>query len=212
MTGPATPFGGRLHARTLDALVDAPEHLDGHLVQRLRAPQPGWFVPAVEHGDLLRPGGVLGRLEILGAPYVLLATAQAAGSVRAPVAVAHPRLAPRAVDFRDVLVLIDFELVQAAAGMDAAAGADATTSPDGLVFRAPTSGRYYGRPAPDKPPFVAVGDELAPGATICLLEVMKTFHRVTYGGAGLPERACVRQLLVADGADVTAGEPLLALA
>ncbi|MBL9012811.1 MAG: hypothetical protein JNL83_01465, partial [Myxococcales bacterium] len=54
-------------------------------------------------------------------------------------------------------------------------------------------------------------DELAPGATVCLLEVMKTFHRVTYGGAGVPERARVREVLVADGADVTQGDPLLAL-
>ena len=31
-----------------------------------------------------------------------------------------------------------------------------------------------------------IDDELTAGATICLLEIMKTFHRVTYGGPGLP--------------------------
>jgi biotin carboxyl carrier protein len=41
---------------------------------------------------------------------------------------------------------------------------------------------------------------------------MKTFHRVTYGGGGLPERARVTAVLVADGADVTSGDPLLVLA
>jgi acetyl-CoA carboxylase biotin carboxyl carrier protein len=46
---------------------------------------------------------------------------------------------------------------------------------------------------------------------VCLLEVMKTFNRVTYGGPALPERAKVREILIADGADVTAGDPLLAL-
>jgi acetyl-CoA carboxylase biotin carboxyl carrier protein len=80
-----------------------------------------------------------------------------------------------------------------------------------MVFRAPTSGRFYGRSAPDKPPFVAPGAQLAHGATICLLEVMKTFHRVTYGGPGLPDTARVRGVLVADGDDVNAGDPLLAL-
>ena len=75
------------------------------------------------------------------------------------------------------------------------------------MFRAPTSGRFYGRPTPDKPPFVSVGIELVTGATICLLEVMKTFHRVTYAG----DRARVREILVADGADVDAGAALLAL-
>jgi len=75
------------------------------------------------------------------------------------------------------------------------------------VFRAPTSGRFYGRPGPGKPAFVTAGSELVPNATICLLEVMKTFHRVTYSG----DRARVREVLVEDGADVNAGDPLLAL-
>ena len=54
---------------------------------------------------------------------------------------------------------------------------------------------------------MTAGAELHTGATVCLLEVMKTFNRVTYSGA--PAR--VRALLVADGADVNAGDPILAL-
>jgi acetyl-CoA carboxylase biotin carboxyl carrier protein len=83
----------------------------------------------------------------------------------------------------------------------------AETAAAGRAFRAPTSGRFYGRSAPDQPPFIAAGDTLTPGATICLLEVMKTFHRVTYGG----EPARVREVLIADGADVNAGDALLSL-
>jgi len=98
------------------------------------------------------------------------------------------------------------------AGGLAAADTDTETADEahavtGLVYRAPTSGRYYSRPTPEKPAFVTVGAELAPGATVCLLEVMKTFNRVTYSGA----RVRVTELLVADGADVNAGDPLLAL-
>jgi hypothetical protein len=37
---------------------------------------------------------------------------------------------------------------------------------------------------------------------------MKTFHRVAYGGAGLPERCCVVEMLLADGDDVEQGTPL----
>ena len=40
---------------------------------------------------------------------------------------------------------------------------------------------------------------------------MKTFNRVTYGGPDLPETARVSRILVAEGADVNAGDPLLAL-
>ena len=70
---------------------------------------------------------------------------------------------------------------------------------DGDALRAPAPG-WFRR-------LVEPGRELAPGSTICLLEVMKTFHRVTYSG----DRVRVKQVLVTDGADVNAGEPLLAL-
>jgi acetyl-CoA carboxylase biotin carboxyl carrier protein len=92
-------------------------------------------------------------------------------------------------------------------GAPAAPAAEAAEAAGGRVFRAPTSGRFYGRPAPDRPPFVTAGAAIAPGATIGLLEVMKTFTRVTYSG----EPARVREVLVPEGADVNAGDPLLAL-
>ncbi|HUS63967.1 MAG TPA: biotin/lipoyl-containing protein, partial [Kofleriaceae bacterium] len=79
----------------------------------------------------------------------------------------------------------------------------------GLAVRAPSSGRYWGRPAPGKPPFVSVGDELQPGQTVCLLEVMKTFHRVTYGGDGLPARGRVATIAPADGDDLAAGDVII---
>jgi biotin carboxyl carrier protein len=82
----------------------------------------------------------------------------------------------------------------------------------GLAVRAPSSGRYWARPAPDKPPFVSVGDTIIAGQIICLLEVMKTFHRVTYGGPDLPERAVVVAVRPADGDDLTADDVILELA
>ncbi|RMH42590.1 MAG: biotin carboxyl carrier domain-containing protein [Deltaproteobacteria bacterium] len=78
-----------------------------------------------------------------------------------------------------------------------------------MVVRAPTSGRLYRKPGPDRPPFVEVGSVVEPGATLCLLEVMKTFHRVAYGGDGLPARARVVAFLVDDEADVDAGDPIV---
>jgi biotin carboxyl carrier protein len=81
-----------------------------------------------------------------------------------------------------------------------------------LVFRSPLAGRVYFRPAPGKPTFVEVGDVVERGTIVCLLEVMKSFSRVGYGGDDLPERARVIQLLVAEGADVETGTPVLLLA
>jgi acetyl-CoA carboxylase biotin carboxyl carrier protein len=172
----------------------------------LASPAPGLFRAHVRVGDVVRGGSVLGELEVLGQAIVVVAPDTARGTI---IALRDPALARPAVDFGGMLVILDPRAITA--GDTAASTAAAAQGVGGLVFRAPTSGRFYGRPSPDKPAFVTQGGELAPGATICLLEVMKTFHRVTYGGAGLPERALVREVLIADGDDVSAGDPLLAL-
>jgi acetyl-CoA carboxylase biotin carboxyl carrier protein len=169
--------------------------LDG---DTLRAPAPGWFRRTVAADHLVAPGDVIGELEVLGRLIAVVAP-QVRGLVRLP---AGPKLARQPVSYGDELFRVEAGEI---AGVEAAA--EAASSVHGLVFRAPTSGRFYSRPTPDKPVFVETGTELSPGSTVCLLEVMKTFHRVTYDGAP----AKVRQVLVADGADVNQGDPLLAL-
>lgn len=165
----------------------------------LAAPAPGVFRPTVRSNAWLGAGDPLGTLEILGRRVALVVPRTYYGAVQ---------LAPdaRAVGYGASLAVLD-AAARTGRSDDETAPVDTAAEIGGLVFRAPTSGRYYGRPTPDKPAFVTPGTELHPGTTICLLEVMKTFNRVTYAGA--PAR--VRALLVADGADVNAGEPLLSL-
>jgi acetyl-CoA carboxylase biotin carboxyl carrier protein len=211
---------GRLHAPQLDAMVaaprsqphDRPAH-DGAVVE-LRAPAPGLFVPSIAQGDLVTAGSAIGELVVLGRATTLLAPRSTGGAPATGIAVRLASAGPIAVGYGDVLVALDPSRAVTAGQPGQPTATDdrgASDGADGLVFRAPTSGRFYGRSAPDRPPFVSEGTQLVQGATICLLEVMKTFHRVTYGGAGLPDTARVRRVLVADGADVNAGEPLLAL-
>jgi acetyl-CoA carboxylase biotin carboxyl carrier protein len=165
----------------------------------LRAPQPGWFRRTVAADHLVAPGDPIGELEVLGRTLAVIAP-RIRGLVQL---VDEGGAAHRAVGYGDVL----FRLVAGGAIAATDDTAEAAHAIAGLVFRAPTSGRYYSRSSPDKPPFVTAGAELAPGVTVCLLEVMKTFNRVTYSGP----RVRVTELLVADGADVNAGDPLLAL-
>ncbi|HEY4182987.1 MAG TPA: biotin/lipoyl-containing protein [Kofleriaceae bacterium] len=166
----------------------------------LRAPSPGQFLPGVVVGDLVVQGTAIGDLDVLGERTTLLA----------PVNGIVTSIATKPVAFGDALLVLDPAI--ALAGGATASAAAATNATTGLVFRSPMSGRFYVRSAPDKPAFVEVGTELKAGATVCLLEVMKTFNRVAYSGAGLPATAKVTAILVADGADVTAGDPLLSLA
>lgn len=176
--------------------------------EALCAPLPGWFRCTLTNERVVAPDDVIGELEVLG--RIRLITVPAVrGSAQHDAALGERR----AVSYGDVLLRVvasDSAPALANRSSDDAAGnaeSRAARAASGLVFRAPTSGRFYARSSPDKPPFVSAGVELTPGSTICLLEVMKTFHRVTY--AGVPAR--VREVLVADGDDVTAGTALLEL-
>ncbi|MBA2543512.1 MAG: hypothetical protein H0V17_27975 [Deltaproteobacteria bacterium] len=183
----------RLHARRAELIATK---LDAGW--KLTSPQPGAFHPTIIKGPLL-PRDVVGTLAVLGHTIELVVPAGVTGWI-------DNELGPRTVDYGDPIAV----LVPAGAGF-----AEVTTTAveaeqhatGGPVFRAPTSGRYYGRPSPDKPAFVTAGGEIDVGATVCLLEVMKTFNRITYDGP----RARVREILVAEGADVNAGDPLLGL-
>mgnify|MGYP000052976696 FL=1 len=89
----------------------------------------------------------------------------------------------------------------AAPGPDASSAADnpnAVTSPMvGVVFTGPDS---------DSPPFVKPGDEVTEGQTLLLIEAMKVFNPIT-----APKSGRVTEILVANGAPVEFGEPLLIL-
>jgi acetyl-CoA carboxylase biotin carboxyl carrier protein len=173
-------------------------HRDGALTT-LAAPAPGVFRPSVRSNAWLGGGDELGTLEVLGRRIPLIVPRTVAGAVQL-----EPDARP--VGYGDALAVLN-AAARTGRADDETAPLATTRAVDGLVFRSPTSGRYYGRPSPDKPAFVTPGSELHAGTTVCLLEVMKTFNRVAYSGA--PAR--VRALLVADGADVNAGDPLLAL-
>ena len=89
----------------------------------------------------------------------------------------------------------------AAPGPDASSAAvnpNAVTSPMvGVVFTGPDS---------DSPPFVKPGDEITEGQTLLLIEAMKVFNPIT-----APKSGRVTEILVANGAPVEFGEPLLIL-
>jgi len=190
---------GRLHDDAVVALLGTTH--DG--LQALLSPGVGWFVPAVGRGEVIAPKAVIGQLDTLGKQVSVLAPAGLVGRI----ADATATTGRCAVDYKRQL----FAVAPLGDLFAEAVGAAAATQAGGLTFPAPSSGRFYSRPAPDKPNFVAVGDLVTPGQTLCLLEVMKTFHRVTYGGSALPARARVTAILVAEESDIGSGEALFAL-
>ncbi len=176
----------------------------------LLAPAPGLWRDAPSQGTLVQPGMVIGELEQLGVLHRLKAPQRAVGVVVEP-AERSQRLARRPVDYGAVLLTLDPEAVGSTGLATSDAAASVTSNEGTLVFRSPSSGRFFSRPSPDKPAFVSVGDVIQRGQTIGVLEVMKTFTRIHYDDARLPERARVQAIVVADQAEIDAGAALLVL-
>lgn len=191
----------RKHVSSMPARVRVRD--DGKI--EVSAPAVGLWREGPAPGQLVVPGQSIGALEVLGRRVRLVAPPGAAGVI---VSNAIDR-ARAPVDFGHVLLTLDPEVQ--GAGIDAQVGTATSGSDADMVFKSPTSGRFYARPSPDKPAFVSPGDIIETGHTVALLEVMKTFNRVQYGGPGLPTRAKVVRVVPDNESDVDAGDALIEL-
>ncbi|MDR1712741.1 MAG: acetyl-CoA carboxylase biotin carboxyl carrier protein [Coriobacteriales bacterium] len=59
----------------------------------------------------------------------------------------------------------------------------------------PMVGTFYAAPAPDKPPFVAVGDEVTAGQTLCIIEAMKLMNEITAEQMGVIREVCIENAM-----------------
>lgn len=111
-------------------------------------------------------------------------------------------------------VVQDFSSVMAGAAPAAApvpgaaplAPAAAPAAADGFVVESQMVGTAYARPEPGKPAFVSVGDRVAEGQTLLIVEAMKFMNQVPSPRAGV-----VKEILFTDGDPVEFGQPLVVL-
>jgi acetyl-CoA carboxylase biotin carboxyl carrier protein len=78
---------------------------------------------------------------------------------------------------------------------------------DALEIEAPMLGTFYRTESPTHPPFVAVGDRVAPDTVVCLIEVMKLMNHIQSGVAGT-----IVEVLAQSGELVEFGQPLFRVA
>jgi acetyl-CoA carboxylase biotin carboxyl carrier protein len=86
----------------------------------------------------------------------------------------------------------------------AAPAPDETSHPGAIL--SPMVGVAYLAPEPGAPPFVTVGQSVAAGQTLLLIEAMKTFNQIR-----APKAGTVARVLVANSTPVEYGEVLLIL-
>ncbi len=72
-----------------------------------------------------------------------------------------------------------------------------------LTIKSPMIGTFYRSPAPDKPSFVNVGDEIDPGKVVCVIEAMKLFNEIESEVKGK-----IVKVLVEDASPVEYDQPL----
>jgi acetyl-CoA carboxylase biotin carboxyl carrier protein len=70
----------------------------------------------------------------------------------------------------------------------------------------PIPGVFYRRPDPDSDPFTDAGAHVDADSTVCVVEVMKSFHKVPAGAAGT-----VLEFLVENEDEVDAGQAVLVI-
>jgi len=172
------------------------------------SPGVGWWSSPPPNGTLVGPGSSVGRLRCLTRDAELWMPDGVAGRV---VRQDGRRVTP--VAFGETLFILDrLEGGQTELGA-ASALAGGTRAPDlpagTHAVTAPTEGVFYSRPAPDAAPFVTVGVRVHDGQPVGLVEVMKTFSQILYGGPGLPAEAEVLEVRCADGEEISSGQVLI---
>lgn len=84
-----------------------------------------------------------------------------------------------------------------------AVDAQAPAQPELPAISAPLVGTFYAAPAPNQAPFVAVGDRVKKGQTVCLIEAMKMMSEVP-----APCDCVIEEVLKANGDLAAFGEAL----
>lgn len=98
---------------------------------------------------------------------------------------------------------VQYSAAPAAAPAPAAAAAAAPAEEEGHAVKSPMVGTFYRSPSPDAKAFVEVGDTVAVGDTLCIIEAMKLLNEIEADKAGV-----IKKILVDNGQAIEYGEPL----
>ena len=76
----------------------------------------------------------------------------------------------------------------------------------GHTVKSPMVGSFYRSSSPEAKPFVEIGDTVAAGDTICIIEAMKILNEIEADKAGV-----IKKIMVDNGAAVEYGQPLFVI-
>lgn len=180
-------------------------------IRVLSAPTVGRYLSPPPLGTFLSPGAGMGMLRVLQKGYFLTVPSGVSGVVREVLV--KDRATP--VEYGQPLLRLGQALdgpAGAVAESEGGAASDDQVEEGMIAVRSPTDGIFYSRPSPDEPSYVAAGDTVERGKVLGLVEVMKCFNQIAYGGEpDAPQRAVVVRVVPEDSAEVNLGQVLFVL-
>lgn len=162
----------------------------------LCSPAVGIFRPLLEEGYPVHSGTSLGTLEILGQKMNLFLPPGYEGKIISKKITKHHQ----ALSYGDLLFLAELLSQKKQVPKNYQEGM--------VVVRSPMAGIFYRRGSPSQPFFVNEGDLITPGATLGLVEQMKSFNRISFHGDEHLLHGKVLQILVDDQSEVEQNTPL----
>ena len=96
------------------------------------------------------------------------------------------------------------QLTASASGAEASVQTGSASVISGNVVKAPIVGTFYAASAPDKPPFVTVGQQVKKGDVLMIIESMKLMNEVQSDFDGT-----VAEILVKNGEPVEFDQPIM---
>ncbi|MBA2351428.1 MAG: acetyl-CoA carboxylase biotin carboxyl carrier protein [Burkholderiales bacterium] len=145
--------------------------------------------------DLVEESGIA-ELEITeGEEKVRISRVGATTQGHVPIQQSLPLQAP--------IVSAPHAATAASLGASAPPGEAAATAPEGHLLKSPMVGTFYLASAPGAKPFVEVGQTVAAGDTLCIIEAMKLLNEIEADQSGV-----IKAIFVESGQPVEYGEPL----
>lgn len=96
--------------------------------------------------------------------------------------------------------------VAAAPAAAAPAAASPSALPEGHIVKSPMVGTFYRASAPGAKPLVEVGQTVAEGDRLCIIEAMKLMNEIEADASGV-----IKAILVENGEPVEYGQPLFVI-
>jgi biotin carboxyl carrier protein len=192
------------------ALIDAAAARGGGAL--VLSPAVGLLRGVPAPGRILEAGAPFARLTIVRRSHPLLLPDGVAGSI-SEIAVEGSGADVIPVEYgQPILSLAPLDAAlpgeRTAASVTGASPARASLAAGQSAVVSPADGVFYRRPRPGEPAYVEVGSKVKSGQTLALIEAMKSFSAIAYGGGSLPDEAEVVEIRAEDASEVRHGQIL----